>query len=300
MEDKEKSHSFVNPEFPCFGEANYLSLRGMNFHYLSWGKPENPLIVMLHGFLDHCHTFDLLASKLMDTFYLVAWDARGFGKSDWVHPSGYYHFFEYIYDLELFLEHFADKRPVLLGHSMGGMIAALYAGIFPERVSGLVNLEGWFVADAKFSDAPARARKWIEDVRSLQPFKPLNDIEEAALRLQKNDPLLSSDIAMHLAYEGTRFENDGLHWRHDPLHKTRSPQQTYLGQLEAFWQNIACPVLLLKGEQSSPHLADFKSRVNLFKNCQFVEIEDSGHNLHLHQPGIISQIIRDFLITRLK
>jgi pimeloyl-ACP methyl ester carboxylesterase len=298
VEENQKSHAFINPDFPCFGEAKYLKIRELNFHYLNWGKPENPLIVMLHGFLDHAHTFDLLAAKLSDTFNIVAWDARGFGKTDWVHPSGYYHFFEYLYDLELFLEHFKDRKPVLLGHSMGGMIASLYAGTFPEKVSGLINMEGWFTANSPFSEAPARARRWIEEVRTSGPFKPLKDIDEAAQRLKKNDPLMPNDVAHHLAYEGTKFENDGLHWRHDPLHKTRSPQQTYLEQIEAFWQKIECPVLLLKGEQSSPHLADYKSRVNSFKNAQFIEIEDSGHNLHLHQPAIISQLIRDFLVYK--
>lgn len=296
MEDSQKSHSFINPEFPCFGEPGNLKIRELNFHYLSWGNSDHPLIVMLHGFLDHSHTFDLLAAILSDTFHIVAWDARGFGKTDWVHPSGYYHFFEYLYDLSLFLEHFKDKKPVLLGHSMGGMIASLYAAVFPEKVSKIINMEGWFVADSNFAGAPARVRRWIEEVKALKPFKPLKDLDEAALRLQKNDPLMAPDIARHLAYEGTKFENGGLRWSHDPLHRTRSPQQTYLGQLEAFWQKIECPVLLLKGEQSSPHLTDFKSRINSFKNNQFKEIKDSGHNLHLHQPEVISRIIRDFLI----
>lgn len=250
---------------------------------------------MLHGFLDHAHTFDLLAAGLMKNYYIVAWDARGFGRSGWVHPSGYYHFFEYILDLELFIEHLGLKDPIIIGHSMGGMIGALYAGIYPEKVKKFANLEGWFVSDSKFSDAPARARAWIEGVKSLQHFKPLNDIEEAAARLRKNDPLMPAEIAHHLAYEGTKVENDGLYWRHDPLHRTRSPQQAYLAQVDEFWKKIECPVLLLKGEHADPDLRGFVSREGAFKNKKVLTVKGAGHNLHLHQPKLIEDIIIDFL-----
>jgi pimeloyl-ACP methyl ester carboxylesterase len=295
MENNQKSHSFIPPGCPCYGESNYTRLREMNFHYLSWGKNKNPTIVMLHGFLDHAHTFDLLASYLMDSFNIIAWDARGFGSTDRVHPSGYYHFIEYLYDLDLFLENLNIKNPVLLGHSMGGMIASLYTGVFPEKIAKLINMEGWMIPDSTFSDAPIRARRWIDDVNAGNKFKPLSSLEEATQRLQKNDPLMPYDVAHHLAYEGTKVENDGLYWRHDPLHRTRSPQPAYIEQLEAYWNRIECPTLLLKGEKTVTPLIDCERRINAFKKHKFIEIKEAGHNLHLHQPEEIGKLIRDFL-----
>lgn len=295
--DKEKnSHSYYPPDFPCYGKENYLKIREMNFHYLSWGDEKKPILFLLHGFLDHSHTFDLLAEKLMNDFHIIAWDARGFGRTDWVHPGGYYHFSEYLLDLELFIGHFNSSKIFLAGHSMGGMIASLYAGLFPEKVNKLINMEGWMVDTGDFNEAPERTRLWIEGMKSHNSFKAINDIREAARRIQKYDPLMADNIAAHLAYEGTKSIESGLYWRHDPIHRTRSPQAPYLGQIKAYWQKIEAPVLLMAGAHSPANSKKYQERISFFDNHQYLVIENAAHNLHLHQPEIISRHIREFLM----
>lgn len=293
--DNNSSYSVIPPNFPCLGKTNYIKLREMNFHYLSWGDESKPLMIMLHGFMDHSHTFDLLSEKLMNDYYIVAWDARGFGKTDWIHRSGYYHFFDYLYDLESFIEYFKRDKVILVGHSMGGIISTLYAGTFPEKVSHLISLEGWFIADSVFAEAPVRARRWVEEVKNIKNFKPMKSVEDASIRLRKTDHLMSIDISLHLAYEATKLENEGYYWRHDPLHRTRTPQQTYLKQIEAFWEKINCPVLLLKGEKTTFSLLEKDQLEKSFKNMSYFEIENAGHNLHLHQPTQTADLILDFL-----
>ena len=99
MEFKEKNKLKENT-FECKAKSNFAELRSIRFHYLTWGKPDKEPLVLLHGFMDQAHTFDLLAEELSHHYYLIAWDARGFGNTEWIHRSGYYHFWDYLYDLE--------------------------------------------------------------------------------------------------------------------------------------------------------------------------------------------------------
>ena len=282
-------------EYKCKAKSNYLNLRGLNFHYLEWGNQENPLVIMLHGYMDHAHSFDLLADKLSEKYHLIAWDARGFGQSEHIHPYAYYYFFDYIFDLELFINHFTDQPVILLGHSMGGIIASFYSGTYPQKVSKMINLEGWFLSDYPFSEAAGKAKVWMEGVKNLKGFKPMKNIEEAKLRLLRTDTMTPEDFALHLAEKCT-IEKDGfLIWSHDPLHRTRSPQQTYYGQIKSFLENIECPVLLMQGDKTFFELKKYEQNLELYRNSERIEIFDAGHNLHIHKPDEISDLIIKFL-----
>ncbi|MFN8673220.1 MAG: alpha/beta hydrolase [Candidatus Sericytochromatia bacterium] len=283
--------------FPCYGNQNYITLRGLNFSYQKYENPSKPVIIMLHGFMDFSHSFDLLAKNLKDHYEIYAWDARGFGNTEWVHKSGYYYFSEYIYDLSLFLDFIGKEQYILLGHSMGGIIASLYAGTYPEKVTKLINLEGWFFRNPNPEEAPEKMRTWIEQLKSLNENSNMKNLEDAAKRLMKNDPLLVKEIAYHLAYHGTKEIDGYYYWKHDPTHKTISPTLTNLDQIKAFIKNIVCPILLLKGSEKHNFLgsSNFINGESFFEKAKIYEIENSGHNLHLHQPEKIAQIITEFL-----
>ncbi len=276
-------------------ESKFVKLRGLSFHYLEWENVGKPLIIMLHGFLDHAHTFDLLADKLSKDYHLIAWDARGFGKSEHIAPYSYYYFFDYIFDLDLFIENFTDKPVILLGHSMGGIISSFYSGVYPQKVFKLVNLEGWFLSDYPFEDSVNKAQMWIDGVKNIKGFKPMKDLEEAKIKLLKGDPMMDSDFALHLAEKCT-VEKDGfLFWNHDPLHKTISPQQTYYGQIKSFLDKVECPVLLIQGDKTFFELEKYEKNLELYKNSEKIEIKDAGHNLHIHKPDEITVLIKNFL-----
>lgn len=279
------------------GKSHTIHLRGMNFHYLSWGDESKPLLCLLHGFLDHSHTFSYLASELVNDYYLVAWDARGHGQTDWIHRSGYYHFPDYLFDLELFLDALNRQDVILIGHSMGGMISSLYCGTFPAKMKALINMEGWALQGNAFSDAPNRVKNWIQQVKAKKCFKPLESLDAVVSRLKKTDPLLKDEQAYFMAEKGTCLKADGMyHWLHDPLHRTRSPQPYYSGQGEAFWQRITLPTLLLYGSKSSiKTMKEFQKSIDAYPNHQVYEIPEAAHNLHLHQPQLIGQYIKDFL-----
>lgn len=293
-----ESQNFIFPDgFACHGKRFKTNIRGLNLSYLKYENPNKPVIVMLHGFMDFSHSFDLLANELKDDYEIYVWDARGFGDTDWVHESGYYHFAEYVYDLDLFLNFINQEKYILVGHSMGGIIASLYSSIFPEKISHLINLEGWFFRNPKTEEAPKKMKDWIVGIKNNKPSTPMKNLAEASDRLLKNDPFMTEEISLHLAHEGTKIIDDRYYWKHDSLHKTVAPTLTNIEQIKEFLKKITIPTLLLKGNgQKNIFLNNsFVNGESFFPDAKIVEIENAGHNLHLHQPEKIANLIKDFL-----
>jgi len=271
-----------------------LSLQGLKLRLLEWPGPE-PTLLMLHGFLDTGLTFFELAEHL--PCHLLAWDARGFGHSDWLTPPAYYHFYDYLYDLQSLLQELKLAPLYLLGHSMGGMIASLYAGVFPSQVQALINLEGWMMPDTAPETTPERLAQWLQQRTELSPFQTWPDAQAAAARMQRQDPALRPEQARYLAdYALETLPTGQVRWRHDPLHRTRSPQPFRLDQALACWRRIQAPSLLVSGADSPiQHLPDLGLRLAAFADRQEVVLPAAGHNLHWHQPEALAQSIRDFL-----
>lgn len=289
----------MQPPFDRLPQERSFTLSGLDLHLLEWDG-DGPPLLMLHGWLDQAWTFGWLAQHLPQR--LLAWDARGYGRSGRAAPQDFYHFFDYLWDLHQLLDQLGLEKVRLLGHSMGGMVASFYAAVYPERVAGLINLEGWIVPDSPVEKTPERVRLWIEQRSRRGALKPLTP-ELALERMQSQDPLLSPQQAAWLAHTATRPEaspqapeSEELFWRYDPRHRMRSPQPFRLDQAQAFWNALQCPVLLIYGKQSEAlKLPDWEARLSAFAHADIVEIPDAGHNLHLHQPQAIATQIRAWL-----
>src|SRR5690606_13014408 len=173
-------------------------------------------IVCAHGFLDHAFGFEPLARQLVPRgFALVAFDFRGHGRSGWVPRGGYYHFPDYLADMDALLPRIAPPRAQLLGHSMGGTAAGLYAGARPEAVDKLVLLEGLGPPESPLDDAPRRMRAFLDEVEKVRARardyagRPVASVEEALARMRRVHPDLGDDPGLYLAEKATREHEDG-------------------------------------------------------------------------------------------
>lgn len=274
----------------------FIVANRLRHHLLEWGEG-GPAVLLLHGFLEHAHVWDFVAPHLAAAGYRVwALDWRGQGDSDWIGAGGYYHFSDYIADLSGVVRALGG-RAALVGHSMGGGAATLYAGTEPERVWALVSIEGLGVPDCSFDGAPDRFAAWLRDLeRSEQRERRPLSLEAAAARLRERFPRFSEDVARHMSAHGTRSEGDGRVWKFDPLHQTQSPQPYYVAQAHAFWRRVACPVLYVDGAESRLVLpaAERDERLAALR-ARRVSIDGSGHHPHLERPEALARIVIDFL-----
>jgi len=153
--------------------------------------------------MDTAASFQFLVDQLQADWHIIAPDWRGYGQTD-VNANGMYWFPDYLGDLDALFDIYTPNTPaVLIGHSMGGNIASLYAGSRPARVKKLVNLEGPGLPPGKSADAPDRYKNWLDDLHKTPRLRSYASFDELAKRLMKQNPRLSQDYA----------DFNAQHWR---------------------------------------------------------------------------------------
>ena len=274
----------------------FLSANRLTHHLLEWGD-RGPVVLLLHGFLEHAHAWDRVAPRLAAAgFRVLALDWRGHGDSQWVGAGGYYHFADYTADLAALVRALGG-RAALVGHSMGAGAALVYAGTEPERVTALACVDALGPPDMSPEVAPERFASWLADLeRTAARDRPRLALAEAAARLRERFPAFSEETALQLAEHGTRPDGELRAWKFDPLHQTTSPQPYYVAQARAFWRRIACPVLYIEGAASPLRLdpAEVADRLTTLR-AERVVIAGAGHHPHLERPDAFADALVPFL-----
>ena len=293
--------------------SRFVEARGLRHHLLEWGDsalaaPDRPTLVMLHGWMDVAASFQFVVDAFAADRHVVALDWRGFGASDTPQADTYF-FPEYLGDLETVLDALfrAGGAPIdLLGHSMGGNVAMLYAGIRPERVRRLVNLEGFGMPRSKPAQAPARIAKWLDELKKPMQLRPYPDLASVAERLTKTNPLLRADRAAWLASQWSAPLDDASGARAllaDPNHKRMSPLLAQVDEWLECWKRIAAPVLWVEGDRTDISVwwgdryskAEFHERLDLVADVRRHVVRPAGHMLHHDRPEDIAALIEAFL-----
>jgi pimeloyl-ACP methyl ester carboxylesterase len=295
------------------GHSRFLPIRHLRYHVTTWGDEslvaaQRPPLVMLHGWMDVGASFqfvvDALAHVEGDSRFVVALDWRGFGLTETPAADTYW-FPDYLADLDAVLDALFPQVAIdLLGHSMGGNVAMSYAGVRPERIRRLVNLEGFGMPEAQPQHAPKRLAQWLDELRQPAQLRPYDSLQAVADRLIKNNPLLSADKAAWLAPHWAGQGDDGQwHIRGNPAHKRVNPMLYRKEEVLAAWRQIGAPVLWVEGDQTDvakwwghryPR-SDFDARLAVVPNVRRVLLAPCGHMLHHDQPQALAAHLSGFL-----
>jgi pimeloyl-ACP methyl ester carboxylesterase len=278
---------------------SYYSQR-LRLHYLDWGNPTAPPLLLIHGNRDHAHNWDWTAARLQDRYHIVAPDLRGHGDSQWSAGSTYAPA-EYVYDIAQ-LVHQQQLAPLrVVAHSLGGNVALRFAGTFPEAVERLVVIEGWggIVPGREQPAAPARMRAWIEAQRALAARQPRRypTLEDAYRRMLEANPHLSPEQARHLTIHGANQNEDGTYtWKFDNYIHTSQVLDLPAEQVRALWRNITCPVLLVSGSESWTRSgADPAELADQFADARQVVVDGAGHWVQHDQLERFLELVEAFL-----
>jgi len=290
----------------------FVTVRGLRYHLLAWGDasmvtPERPPLLLMHGWMDVAASFQFMVDALSTDRCVLAADWRGFGLSDDAGSDGYW-FADYLGDLDALLDHpelgLAGAPVDLLGHSMGGNVVMLYAGIRPERIRRLVNLEGFGMPATVPAQAPKRYRQWLDELKEPAQLRPYDSVAEVAQRLRKTNPLLSEDKAAWLAPHWSRQNADGR-WQilADPAHKRVNPLLYRVDEVLACWQQITAPLLWVEGDRTDTEKwwghryprSEFDARLATVARVERHVLSPAGHMLHHDQPEALAQRLETFL-----
>lgn len=279
-------------------------IRDVAYHVNEWGDPDAPLIVMLHGWGDTGGCFQFVVDALTDNWYVVAPDWRGFGESR--HRAGSYWFPDYLADLHELLAIYSGAAPAhLVGHSMGANVAGLYAGVMPERVATLVNIEGFGLADRDPADTPENYRRWIEAGHEHQAFATYESFEELVPRIVRRSPRMDRDKALFVARQWADQGRDGVvRLRADPAHKLPNAVLYRRAEATACWDRVEAPVLLVMGAETSftstaVSWIDPDTERHPFHGAPTETVPEAGHMIHFEQPARLAALIEAFIRPRL-
>lgn len=285
--------------------SEFIPLRGLRTHVRHWGDPDAPVLFMLHGWMDVSASFQFVVDNFSKDWHVIAPDWRGFGQSERGHSDCYW-FADYLGDLDALLDHYVQDQAVnLIGHSMGGNVAGIYAGVRPNRVAKLVNLEGFGLAATQPSMAPERYAKWLDELREPPTMRGYETIEGVVSRLMKTNPRLAPDRAQFLATHWAAPNADGL-WEilGDPAHKITGATLYRVDEVLACWEKITAPVLWVEAQESDlwrwmggrdKVRAELDQRRAVIADVKTAVIQDAGHMVHHDQPELLARLIEDFL-----
>ena len=285
-------------------ESLFFDVRRLRYHVRHWlGEPARRIVV-LHGWMDVSASFQFLVDAMSPEWDVYAPDWRGYGLTDWDRSDCYW-FPDYLGDLDALLERIQPDGAVnLVGHSLGGNVAMLYAGVRPARVAQLVNLEGFGMSATRPEQAPGRYARWLEELRAPPRLRSYEDFAALADRLQKNNSRLSRERAEYLARHWGREADGSVVLRGDPAHKIVNPILYRYEEARAIWQEITAPVLWVDASESETlkrigiGSAQYAERRSAIANIRYVTVPDAGHMLHHDQPEALARLIEDFLAIR--
>jgi len=284
-------------------ESLFLDIRGLRYHVRRWKGKAEKKIFLLHGWMDVSASFQFLVDAMAADWDVYAPDWRGYGLTAWSGSDNYW-FPDYLGDLEALLERIQPEAPVnLVGHSLGGNVGGLYAGIRPERIARFVNLEGFGMPLTRPDQAPKRYARWMDELRENHGWRPYADYAALADRLQKNNPRLNRERADFLArHWGKEAEQGGVILRSDPAHKLVNATLYRLDEARACWERVTAPVLWVDAAESETITrmkltpADLAERRAAFKNLHYQTVANAGHMLHHDQPEEVAKLIEAFLV----
>jgi pimeloyl-ACP methyl ester carboxylesterase len=280
-----------------------LRVRGLNLHLTRWGPEPSATVspvFLLHGWLDAGETFQLLVDAFRKDWPVIAPDWRGFGRSEW--PQEGYGFPDYLGDFDAMMDEISPLAPAyIVGHSMGGNIANLYAGIRPERARCVVNLEGFGLPRTSAQDAPKRMRKWLDQIKGPAIEKNYNSFEQLTAVIQYRYPRFSPATAAFVAQVWGRPDEDGrVRLAADPRHHWVNPILYKREDAEATWREIRAPLLMMMGEESE-YLKRLgadgtpEALLRAHPGMELASIAGAGHMLHIERPELVAPPVEAFL-----
>ena len=268
----------------------FVTANSMRFHYLDWGEPSNPPMLLLHGFAQTCHAWDFVALSLSDRFRVIALDQRGHGDSDWAPDGGYSPETQQV-DIHAIVEALDLNEFVLMGLSMGGVNSFTYTANHPERVRALVIVDA---APKNQTDGTANIRTFV------QQEDELDSIDDFVQRVRKYNPRRAAEqIRGSIRHNLKQLPSGKWTWKYDKL--LRSPDRRVgrdpetVRRLWGYVESLKCPTLVVRGGASDVIAQDtaegLRSRI---PNGRLATVENAGHLVMGDNPAGFERAVTEF------
>ena len=301
--DSTKTPQWFEQALTAPRQEGWVDSAACPIHYFSWGKPSNPGVLLLHGFLAHARCFAFIAPLLAKDHYVVAYDFSGMGDSG-VREE---------YPDEVRLQELIDvaretglfdngRKPTIIAHSYGGTVGLTAMEQCHEQFSGLVICDLMTLrperlkAHAELSGPPGS-----QDPK--RPNRVYPDYETAKGRYVLSPPQKVNEAYLYdyMAYHSLKEVEGGWSWKFHPsvFGSGTDMHEQLLAQGKRI-ANAPGSIVIVYGEQSELFDAD---SANYVRECggghiPIIGIPDARHHLMLDQPVAFASVLKAILVMR--
>jgi len=263
----------------------FVTVSGMRIHYLDWGSPEKPPLIMLHGIGRVAHTFDHIAPHFASKYHVMAIDMRGHGDSGW-DPMGAYLVEDYVKDIEGLADQLRLRNIVIWGNSTGGRVAQVFAGLHPDVVAAVISEDVGPERPSQLADNVARQLKQ-EDATGWATE------EELLIQLKSSYPRTSEEILRSYSHYGTKKRADGrVIWKRDPAIANGFVPT----ELWRFVRQIKPPIIYILGGRSTVVPAATQEELKkALPQAEIAIIPGAGHYPSEESPAEFFAVVDKFL-----
>lgn len=251
------------------------------------GDLKKPLLICLHGWLDNSASFYALAKELSDKYSLLLIDLPGHGLSEPLPEGADYYIWQNVEVLHELLQVLNLHNVNLVGHSMGGIIASLYAGTFVDNVQRLIMLDSLGPMSSAAKETPAQLAKAIEDKQKDSSGLRVYSSEDDALEARKkSSPGMSAKALYPIVSRNLKEVAGGFSWRTDKRLRYSSKVRLTEEQVQAFFTAITAPVLVVLAEKGIIPQTWQDQRLPSLKTHQLVKLP-GHHHFHCETDTVI-------------
>ena len=274
--------------------ARRFACGALPLHALEWNPGGAVPVVLLHGWLDHAHSFDPVCEALPPTFRCLALDFRGHGQSGHLPGGTGYEVGQYLADVHALLDDAGLGRAHLVGHSLGGVVALAFAAAAPARVASVTSLDNAGPLGGGPGRALERLRAYVADLGKPARRATYPDSATATKRLLARSPGMPPAVAGHLCRHGVEPVEGGVAFRFDPRLRRAFSHTWDRGQVEALLRGVEAPVQLLLGDRG--HLSGEQKAAELEERVAWLRAGPptwlrGGHHVHLEQPAEVARAL---------
>lgn len=275
----------------------HWQVNGLQLAGLGWGRRGERPLLALHGWLDNAASFARLG-PLLEGSHVVAPDLTGHGQSARRSADASYQIWDDLPELLGIVDQLGWEAFDLVGHSRGGIIAALLASAFPERVKNLVLLDAVSPAPVPPEEFPRQMRKALREKPALleRDNRVFESVDEAvASRVRRG---LSEEAARQLVERSLRTCPGGVTWTTDPRLHGASAVKLTDDQIRAVLGALSMPTLLVIAGQNPHQMPDMGEYARGRIDSLVVRVVEGRHHLHMESPvhevaGYVAHFLSD-------
>ena len=272
-------------------EIKTVKIKGSKISYNCWGEKNKPGLIFVHGGMAHADWWNFITPYFLKTHRVIAMNLGGMGDSEWRKE---YSTETWGLEIEGVCKKEKLKKPIIIGHSLGGMCGVYAASIMKKNLYGLVIVD---TAILPPSDKPP---KFDFKIRANKIYKSLKEIK-SRFRLVPGQIDALEYIMDYIAEKSIKKNKGGWTWKFDPNYMKIFNSESFL-ERQAVYRNklkgLKCRVAILRGEKSVifPGSSAKYMHELMDKKSPIINVPEAHHHIMVDQPMALISALRSLII----